>query len=306
MGPTFSPTILNQDKNCLLKYKGISFIFDLNTSTKTDVTNISIENSSKLAQIYIYSDTELSTSLYSQKLYFPFLVIFPGIGFDIYFKEKKKRVEIGNHMEKILDQLKNPQKIYENVGSPADAKNNNQKRELILNYFEYGIDVVIDGNTNICTKFIIYTNMTNHPLFRDYDRCLFIIQLDDLCINITDKNIPEESKEIFSGEEQKVEEEAKTQEIAQISNIKPKIKEGEREYRVEINELKKKIVGNQYINCTTTWTEIQNKMGDVEIDIFYTRNWTRHLTQTQYFPCRGIIFEIIDLKTLASLTIFKP
>ncbi|KAJ1955235.1 hypothetical protein IWQ62_005574, partial [Dispira parvispora] len=58
--------------------------------------------------------------------------------------------------------------------APTEA-NGSTLRDYFYNYYEYGLDVLIDGQTHRCRKLVLHTNVPGHYDFGRYTKCPFVI-----------------------------------------------------------------------------------------------------------------------------------
>lgn len=152
MGPTAPPMV--QGTKSILDYPGIKFIFAENT----------------LAKLQIFSDENLPDSI-AKSLCSKKCRVLLNHGLQFYFDNDlgslQKRIFFGQPMPEVLDTLGTPNKEYHKVGQNC----------LFLNYFELGIDVMIETQDYSVKKLVVHCN---NPLMHDfcfYDRCYFEMQL---------------------------------------------------------------------------------------------------------------------------------
>ena len=77
----------------------------------------------------------------------------------------QKRVYFGQSLTDLLDKLGNPNKEY------------HKGDQLFLNYFELGLDVMIQTQDFTIKKIILHANNPEMPDFCFYDRCCFELKL---------------------------------------------------------------------------------------------------------------------------------
>ena len=143
-----------QDAKAMLKYTGIKFVFTYNMLTK----------------ITIFNEEIIPASISKQICYKTCRVLLNhGIQFEFYSESAsmEKRVFFGQALAEILDKLGPPNKEYHCVASNC----------LFLNYFELGVDILIETQDYSLKKIILHSN---NPVMNDfcfYDRCCFEMQL---------------------------------------------------------------------------------------------------------------------------------
>ena len=91
------------------------------------------------------------------------------MGIEFYFDSEKsslrKQIYFKQSLTEVLEKLGNPNKEYYKGSS------------LFLNYFELGIDVMIENKDFSVKKIIIYSNKMDMPNFCFYDRCSYEVVL---------------------------------------------------------------------------------------------------------------------------------
>jgi len=273
---TYPYTFINQDKQILQRYDGICFIFD-NPSGNSNVKSAYI-NKCSLSKIAIYPCDSLELTIKTIVIPYPILDVIISKGIDIFMSAASmpKSIRFGDEMDYVLSLLKNPQKVYPLPMADTPGKGIfyrwNKATDLVLNYFSYGFDIVINGDTHRVKKFILHTNMPAHPLFHFYDRCLFSIQNSDALIIKKPEILKEEAKE-------------------------------KKAYTVN-----DKLFGNEFINTCSSLMQIKKilKEENWQDEVTYMRSWTKHNVKTMYYAREGAIFEISESGFLCSLTLFDP
>ncbi len=277
---TYPFSFINSGKHILLKYDGICFIFE-NLSGDPRVKQANI-NKCKLFKIAIFAEDTLEGSLKSLSIPFPIVDVTIGAGIDLVnsVQSTSKSIRFGDEMDYVLSILKNPQKVYPLPLNDTPGKGMhyrwNKALDVVLNYFTYGLDIVINGENHRVKKFILHTNMPSHPLFHFYDRCLFsILNPEALMIKRgpAAAAIPEEQKE-------------------------------KKAYTVH-----DRLFGPEFINTHSTWKHVKEILKEDEKDedeVMYMRNWTKQLVKTVYYAREGAIFEVSESGHLCSVTLFDP
>lgn len=270
---TYPFSFINQSKHILLKYDGICFIFE-NLSGDSRVKQ-SYVNKCKVFKIAIYPEDNIESSLKQLKISYPLVEVFIGMGIKLYQSPQSapKSIYFGDELDYVLSILKNPQKVFPLPLADSQGKGMiyrwNKAADMVLNYFTYGFDIVINGETHQVKKFILHSNLPSHPLFNFYDRCMFFIANPEV-----------------------------------ISKSKEENKEKQEVKEIQITE---KLFGKGFINSQSQWIQIkeQLKEGDWQDEVTYLRNWTKQLAKTMYYAREGAIFEISDNQYVCSVTLFE-
>jgi hypothetical protein len=175
MGPTF-PTQVHNNTG-VLKYKGIHFIFRLE-DYDPDSEN-KFENST-LLKLCVFKTAENSKGEYElleglQSQTYPQLPrssIHLGKGITINTGSSEISINFGDHVQKVLSSLKNPNQIFKKEDGSG----------YFLNYFNYGLDVFVREETNEVGKIILHGNYPIDPNFSMYERSLYDLQVGDVSI----------------------------------------------------------------------------------------------------------------------------
>jgi hypothetical protein len=103
---------------------------------------------------------------------------------EIHFREKGGVIAIGESTcQDLISLLGASSKLYikqqEPIGTKArrqvkDAESGND--DYFLNYFELGLDVLVNGSNNTVRKVILRTNLLAHPAFGQYEKCSFTVK----------------------------------------------------------------------------------------------------------------------------------
>ncbi len=271
---TYPFSFINKDKHILLKYDGICFIFE-NLSGESKVKQAYI-NKCKLFKIAIYADESIEASLKQLRAVYPTVEVTVRKGIDIALSPQgvAKSINFGDELDYVLSVLKNPQKVYPLPLSDSPDKGLffrwNKAADLVLNYFSYGLDIVINGETHRVKKFILHTNVPTHPLFHFYDRCPFF--------------------------------------VTNPETLMIKREEGKEPAEKKAYTMQDKLFGDEFINTYSQWKQIKRLLGEEkwEDEVTYLRNWTKQLAKTMYYAREGAIFEVTESGYICSLTLFDP
>lgn len=198
-GMSKMPKVINNNKHILLPYNGISFLFENSSLDDSNISNGVVDSEAKLYKMIIYSENNIIDSIRKDNLKVKNpspLVRYnmekgeQGISLTFYKegKENTYSICIGESLEEILNKMKNPNFVYftQNNSTVSTEYNfniiNNTKDnfndDCILNYFSYGIDVLIQGKHNVCKRLILHTNSPQDKKFGIYERCNFKIELN--------------------------------------------------------------------------------------------------------------------------------
>jgi hypothetical protein len=64
----------------------------------------------------------------------------------------------------------------ERQNEPSAVQSTHQHQDYFLNYFEQGLDILLDGATHVLKKVIMRTNLIAHPAFGQYEKCAFSVR----------------------------------------------------------------------------------------------------------------------------------
>jgi len=84
-------------------------------------------------------------------------------------------------------------------------RNGSSTQRIILNFFYFGLDVLLDFETRTVTKFILHTNLPGHYDFGEYSRASFEIRCNsrqdpfEQCVLVTDSKL-ESFRDAFADE----------------------------------------------------------------------------------------------------------
>ena len=189
-GMSKMPQMINDNKNILLPYNGISFIFKSENKDNNDISNGVVDTESLLYKIIIYGENDIVESLRkdNSKLHQPSPIVrYNGESNEVsleQFKQEAYAISLGESLEEILHKMKNPNYVYfnksHNSNNDFECINNsnaNYNEDCWLNYFAYGVDILIEGKSNICKRIVLHTNEPQDKKFGIYERCNFIIEL---------------------------------------------------------------------------------------------------------------------------------
>lgn len=101
-------------------------------------------------------------------------------GIELYFDceniQMTKLIQLGMPLVDCIQKLGNPNKEYHKAVAG----------QLYLNYFELGLDVVVETHDHTVTKLVLYANNLHMPDFCFHDRCFFELNLTK---NIKENNL---------------------------------------------------------------------------------------------------------------------
>ena len=196
-GPSNMPKLINNEKQLLLRYDGISFIFDNSGVDKEDT--VILGSDASLAKVLIYSGKSLHESLLSENIVFPHVKVYieklENRGIIISLSEEEVIfVQFGDLIENVQHKLKNSSYVY------YKEENN----EYFLNYFSLGLDLMFDSITNRVKKIILHCNNPYDSKFGIYTRCNFVLDINkNLFLN---KYASKRKESEYSDESPKIEE----------------------------------------------------------------------------------------------------
>ena len=178
------PKFINNSQNILLPYDGISFIFKNNPE---EIETNNIDSNCLLEKMLIFSESNLIDSINkdNSKLNFPSPLI--KYSSDIsdkiqmsFFKKNENiniTISLNETLVDLLDKLQNPNYIHsKNINE--NNSNNNEINCFYVNYFDYGIDFVIDAeNDDKIKKIILHSNNPFDSKFGIYEKCNFKLEM---------------------------------------------------------------------------------------------------------------------------------
>jgi len=315
------PKFLNNYCDIFLPYDGISFLFK-NINFKTDEVDLS----SQLNKLFIFKEDNILDSIKLEKEKFNKYKIFTfnlenkekGV-----FYEKNVNLKIGDNIEKILNMMKNPNYVYN--------KKINEDDNLYLsyyNYFEYGIDLVVDNNSNILKKIIFHTNYFYDNKFGIYEKCNFLIEIPETYFQkylnekmlkkinknfkennndySTNKNLFEIQNNFFSIENNKIIDNQNKSKNLIISELEIKNtfiqKNNNNNYKKEQNYFKGKLK-NLKINSHSNFLEILENIPPNSYSLYQKHDKITNKIY-KYYLFDDIIFEILDNQIITSIVIY--
>ena len=192
------PKKLNKNKNIFLEYSGIGFYFtniiDLEKSEDLDISSdpSSVDTNSVLSKFFIFKEDSLYDSLNTKNIFETNDILIKydtKKGKSIKIKRNndnsKGIISIGDDIEDVLRELKNPNYIYyandinDNYNQVQDngniIYNQTSNKMFYLNYFKYGFDIMICNNK--VNRIILHTNYIGDSKFGVYERCNFKLKL---------------------------------------------------------------------------------------------------------------------------------
>ena len=212
------PKKLNKNKNIFLEYSGIGFYFtnvnDLEKSEDLDISAdpSSVDTNSVLSKFFIFKEDSLYESLNTKNIFQTNDVLIKynsqkgkSIKIERNNENSQSIIRIGDNIEDVLRELKNPNYIYyandinENFSQNQDSGdalyNQTSNKIFYLNYFKYGFDIMICNNK--VNRIILHTNQIGDSKFGIYERCNFKLKLkkDYLATLLKTEDKFEENKE---------------------------------------------------------------------------------------------------------------
>ena len=212
------PKRLNKNKNIFLEYSGIGFYFtnvnDLEKSEDLDISAdpSSVDTNSVLSKFFIFKEDSLYESLNTKNIFQTNDVLIKynsqkgkSIKIERNNDNSQSIIRIGDNIEDVLRELKNPNYIYyandinENFSQNQDSGdalyNQTSNKIFYLNYFKYGFDIMICNNK--VNRIILHTNQIGDSKFGIYERCNFKLKLkkDYLATLLKTEDKFEENKE---------------------------------------------------------------------------------------------------------------
>ena len=192
------PKKLNKNKNIFLEYSGIGFYFtnvnDLEKSEDLDISAdpSSVDTNSVLSKFFIFKEDSLYESLNTKNIFQTNDVLIKynsqkgkSIKIERNNENSQSIIRIGDNIEDVLRELKNPNYIYyandinENFSQNQDSGdalyNQTSNKIFYLNYFKYGFDIMICNNK--VNRIILHTNQIGDSKFGIYERCNFKLKL---------------------------------------------------------------------------------------------------------------------------------
>ena len=104
---------------------------------------------------------------------------------EVYFREKGGIIAIGDSTcQDVISLLGPPSKLHVKQLEPIGTKARRQAQDpsggvnddYFLNYFELGLDILMNGTSNTVRKMILRTNLLAHPAFGQYEKSCFTIK----------------------------------------------------------------------------------------------------------------------------------
>lgn len=185
-GPANMPKLIDDNKHLLLRYEGISFMFENNGVENEDAVILGSE--ARLEKILIFGEKLLKDSLSGDVLCnAPTVKIEVDKGISVSTSEDDESVNINfdEALESVLNKLKNPNYIYyksqsseeyDSLEYRSDNETGYSSPDYFLNYFNYGFDLMFDGEKNIVKKIKLHSNNYFSSSFGVYERCNFVME----------------------------------------------------------------------------------------------------------------------------------
>ena len=205
----------------IIKYQNIAqigFYFtnvnDLEKSEDLDISAdpSSVDTNSVLSKFFIFKEDSLYESLNTKNIFQTNDVLIKynsqkgkSIKIERNNDNSQSIIRIGDNIEDVLRELKNPNYIYyandinENFSQNQDSGdalyNQTSNKIFYLNYFKYGFDIMICNNK--VNRIILHTNQIGDSKFGIYERCNFKLKLkkDYLATLLKTEDKFEENKE---------------------------------------------------------------------------------------------------------------
>ena len=270
------PKKLNNNKNNFLEFSGIGFYFtnnviDLEKSEDLDISAdaSSVDTNSILTKFFIFKEDSLYDSLINKNIFSNNNIL---IKYDTNKAKSitinKSIISIGDNIEDVLRELKNPNYIYycnddsvnynynQNQENGSVLYNQTTNKMFYLNYFKYGIDIMICNNK--VNRIILHTNQIGDSKFGIYERCNFELKLrKDYLISLNkindkikevnnEKIINNNKKEKITVKEDKEKEKNNSRKNSENNEIKANDKKQIKEKIENKSKLDKKEVQNNY------------------------------------------------------------
>jgi len=270
------PKKLNNNKNNFLEFSGIGFYFtnnviDLEKSEDLDISAdaSSVDTNSILTKFFIFKEDSLYDSLINKNIFSNNNILIK------YDTDKAKSItinksiiSIGDNIEDVLRELKNPNYIYycnddsvnynynQNQENGSVLYNQTTNKMFYLNYFKYGIDIMICNNK--VNRIILHTNQIGDSKFGIYERCNFELKLrkdyltslnkinDKIKEVNNEKIINNNKKEKITVKEDKEKEKNNSRKNSENNEIKGNDKKQIKEKIENKSKLDKKEVQNNY------------------------------------------------------------
>lgn len=369
-GPSNIPKLIDNSKHLLLRYEGVSFLFENHGVVNEE--SIVLGSDACLVKIAIFAEKLLTDSICQDspilKLSIPIVKVELEKG--IYISKESEPdicVMFNESVEDVLFKMRNPNYIHYKRNVAEDFENSSNSTyecDYFLNYYNYGFDIMIDGITNRVKKFIIHTNNPYSTRFGVYERSNFVIDLSKSFFkklnenyyeggNASSRKISEDSNNIRildtedvsnnDKDEFKVERNEnlnfhpnsnmnqtsfkeyynnsnlgykdnyqmnKEETIKRRREIKASFDNNEKSFS-SINESNLDISLNNsdiYMGLTVTpstnFTEIINRI-PMNSYALYHRHEPRLGIMSKFYVFDGIVFEVMDNNSIATITLFK-
>ncbi|KAI9597289.1 hypothetical protein BDF19DRAFT_436458 [Syncephalis fuscata] len=177
-GPTYPGTFDAENKEYILKYPGITFVFPI---PEQHVQLYSQEDlplefpdgtTPVLSRLYIYHGGDDWTQAIPPPIAQLLCLtdtqdLLTELGEpDAIWRKREDKLRI--HAAKDTSEHTTPETNTDDA--PVD---------YFFNYFRYGFDILLDGRTHRCLKVVLHTNTPGHYDFDRYRKCQFRIQLDE-------------------------------------------------------------------------------------------------------------------------------
>jgi len=95
-----------------------------------------------------------------------------------------RKIRFGDSVQDVMSAIGAPSRVFYKsedkmkIHSPnAHRKTASLKSDYFYNYFQMGLDILLDARSNTVKKFILHTNFPGHYNFNMYDRCEFRLEL---------------------------------------------------------------------------------------------------------------------------------
>jgi len=184
-GVSSPPKLIDSNRFILLRYDGISFLFE-NNNTGIEENSSFSGCEAPLVKIAIFSDIFLKDSInkYAAQNNLVKIEIDKGIIINLSDSEEVS-INFNEDVESVLRKLKNPNSSYyktnvvdEYINLNYNSNPNIETSDMFLNYYNLGIDILIDSSSHKVKKIILHSNNPFESLFGIYDRCNYFIEFN--------------------------------------------------------------------------------------------------------------------------------
>jgi len=111
-----------------------------------------------------------------------------------------RKIAFGDSVQDVMSAIGAPSRVFfksedkMKIHSPnAHMKAASLKSDYFFNYFQMGMDILIDARSNNVKKFVLHTNFPGHYNFNMYHRCEFSLELSKRSGRSPQQGIPEQN-----------------------------------------------------------------------------------------------------------------